>query len=104
MSEKLTASITFKCTDDEKVKLEAIARTKKLNLSEFIRSISKVEISVVEELLHSLQKEFGITTDTRDTFELTQPVMMIDVTPKPQAQKKPNCCDQLSFLAVHTEI
>ena len=34
MSEKLTESITFKCTDSEKLKLEAIFRTRKLKLGD----------------------------------------------------------------------
>lgn len=104
VSEKLTESITFKCTDSEKLKLEAISRTRKLSLSEFIRSICMAEISVVEELLHSLQKEFALTTDTVDTFRLElAPPQIRDVTPKHIGTKKAQLCDQLSFLAVHSE-
>lgn len=74
MSEKLTESITFKCTYEEKRALEAIAR--------------------------SDSKTMGLTTDTVNIpdFELTAEPML-----KPQAQKKPNCCDQLSLIAVHSD-
>ena len=104
MSEKLTESITFKCTDSEKLKLEAISRTRKLSLSEFIRSICISEISVVEELLHSLQKEFALTKDTIDTFrpEL-DPTQMRDVTLKYTGTKKAQLHEQLSLSAVHSE-
>lgn len=94
--EKKIESITFKCTDGEKSKLEAIARVRKLSLSELIRSICIGEIQVVESYLNSLSKEFSLATDTADTFHL-EPVVM----PKKingQAQKKPNCCDQLSLI------
>lgn len=96
MSEKLTESITHKCSDEEKRKLEAIARTRKLSLSELIRSICIREIQDVEELLNSLQNAFALTTDTVDTpfFELAPEPLL-----KQQAQKKPNCCDQLSLYA-----
>lgn len=101
MSEKLTESITFKCADSEKSKLEAISRTRKLTLSEFIRSICMAEISVVEELLHSLQKEFALTTDTADTFHLElAPPQIRDVTPKHIGTKKAQLCDQLSIFAI----
>lgn len=104
MSEKLTESITFKCTDSEKLKLEAISRTRKFSLSEFIRSICIAEISVVEELLHSLQKEFALTTDTVDTFRLElAPPPMRDVTPKYTGTKKAQLCDQLSLIAIHQQ-
>lgn len=101
MSEKLVESITHKCTDKEKRQLEAIARTRKLSLSELIRSICIREIQEVEELLNSLQNAFALTTDTRDTFELIS--QAIDVTPqKPLAQKKPNCRNQLSLICHST--
>ena len=104
MSEKLTDSITFKCTESEKLKLEAISRTRKLSLSEFIRSICISEISVVEELLHSLQKEFALTTDTVDTFRLElAPPPMRDVTPKYTGTKKTQLHEQLSLSAADSE-
>lgn len=99
MSEKLIESITFKCTDSEKSKLEAIARTRKLKLSELIRSVCMAEISVVEEFLHSLQKEFGLTTDTADTFRLElAPRPIYDVTPKHTGTKKSNWLHRWTFL------
>ena len=102
MSEKLIESITFKCTDSEKSKLEAIARTRKLKLSELIRSVCMAEISVVEEFLHSLQKEFGLTTDTADTFRLElAPRPIYDVTPKYTGTKKVQLVAQMDFLAIH---
>jgi hypothetical protein len=104
VSEKLTESITFKCTDSEKLKLEAISRTRKLKLSELIRSICMAEISVVEELLHSLQKEFALTTDTVDTFRLElAPPQIRDVTPKYTGTKKAQLHEQLSLSAAHSE-
>ncbi|WP_372410234.1 hypothetical protein ACDI99_03750 [Acinetobacter radioresistens] len=61
-------------------------------------------ITEVRERIQDLAHLFGFTTDTVDTsFELTPLPKMIDVTPKPQAQKKPNCCDQLSLIAVHSD-
>lgn len=104
MSEKLTDSITFKCTDSEKLKLEAISRTRKISLSEFVRSICMTEISVVEEFLHSLQKEFALTTDTADTFRLElAPRPIRDITPKYTGTKNAQLCDQLSIFAIHQQ-
>lgn len=104
MSEKLTESITFKCTYEEKRDLEAIARSENKTLSEHIRSLGISNISEVRERLNNLASLLGLTTDTVDTsFELTPPPRLIDVTPNTQAQKKPNCCDQLSLIAVHSD-
>lgn len=99
MSEKLIESLTFKCTDTEKSKAGAIAQAKKFaSLSEYLRSLLIQDITAVEEYVNCLAKAVSLTTDTADTFEL---VPLIDVTPqKPQAQKKPNCYDQLDFLAI----
>lgn len=69
MSEKLTASITFKCTDEEKILLERIAKSRKLSLSELMRNAGIEIIREVQELLKSLQAEFDLTTDTRDMRE-----------------------------------
>ena len=98
MSEKLTASITFKCTDEEKILLERIARSRKQTVSELMRERGIDVIREVQELLQSLQAEFDLTTVTVDTrnpepFEL-------ELAPNPhksQAQKKPNCRNQLSL-------
>lgn len=100
MSEKLTESITFKCTYEEKRDLEAIARSENKTLSEHVRSLGMANISEIRERLNNLASLMRLTTDTVETpiFELTpEPI------PKPQAQKKPNCCDQMSFFAIHSE-
>lgn len=100
MSEKLTESITFKCTYEEKRALEAIARSDGKTLSEHVRSLGISNISAVRERLNHLASLMGLTTDTVNTpdFELTAEPML-----KPQAQKKPNCRNQLSLIAVHSE-
>lgn len=103
MSEKLTASITFKCTDEEKILLERIARSRKQTVSEVMRERGIDVIREVQELLQSLQAEFDLTTVTVDTrnpepFEL-------ELAPNPhksQAQKKPNCRNQLSLICHST--
>lgn len=104
MSEKLTESITFKCTYEEKRDLEAIAKSDSKTLSEHIRSLGISNISEVRERLNNLASLMRLTTDTVDTsFELQAPPRFIDVTPKPQAQKKAQLREQLDFLAVHSE-
>ena len=104
MSEKLTESITFKCTYEEKRDLEAIAKSDSKTLSEHIRSLGMSNISEVRERLNNLASLMRLTTDTVDTsFELQAPPRFIDVTPKPQAQKKAQLREQLDFLAVHCE-
>ena len=104
MSEKLTESITFKCTYEEKRNLEAIAKSDSKTLSEHIRSLGISNISEVRERLNNLASLMRLTTDTVDTsFELQAPPRFIDVTPKPQAQKKAQLREQLDFLAVHSE-
>lgn len=103
MSEKLTASITFKCTDEEKILLERIARSRKQTVSELMRERGIDVIREVQELLQSLQAEFDLTTVTVDTrnpepFEL-------ELAPNPhksQAQKKLNCRNQLSLICHST--
>ena len=104
MSEKLTESITFKCTYEEKRNLEAIAKSDSKTLSEHIRSLGMSNISEVRERLNNLASLMRLTTDTVDTsFELQAPPRFIDVTPKPKAQKKAQLREQLDFLAVHSE-
>ena len=104
MSEKLTEIITFKCTYEEKRDLEAIAKSDSKTLSEHIRSLGMSNISEVRERLNNLASLMRLTTDTVDTsFELQAPPRFIDVTPKPQAQKKAQLREQLDFLAVHSE-
>ena len=104
MSEKLTESITFKCTYEEKRNLEAIAKSENKTLSEHLRGLGISNISEVRERLNNLVSLMCLTTDTVDTsFELQAPPRFIDVTPKPQAQKKAQLREQLDFLAIHCE-
>lgn len=104
MSEKLTESITFKCTYEEKREFEAIAKAEKTDVSKLSRVCMKEKISAVREYLNSLSSFMCLTTDTVDTsFELTPLPKMIDVTPHMTGTKKPNCCDQLSLIAVHSD-
>ena len=101
MSEKLTASITFKCTDEENREFEAIARAEKTEISKLSRVLMKGKISSVREYLNSLSAFACLTTDTRDTnFELVAQPRFIDVTPKPQGAKKAQLREQMDFLAI----
>lgn len=105
MSEKLIASITHKCPDEEKRKLEAIALSRNLSLSELVRFCCMREIREVEEMINSLQNAFALTTDTRDSFELASPQPMRDVTPrKTTGTKKVHLLEQIDLLAVHTDM
>lgn len=96
MSEKLTESITFKCTYEEKRDLEAIAKSENKTLSEHIRSLGMSNISEIRERLNNLASLMRLTTDTVDTpiFELTHEPLH-----KTQTQKKAQLCDQLDFLS-----
>src|SRR5690554_3683030 len=99
MSEKLTESITFKCTYEEKRDLEAIARSENKTLSEHIRSLGISNISEIRERLNNLASLMRLTTDTVDTtFQLTP-----EPLPKITGTKKAHLCDQMSFFAVHSE-
>lgn len=113
MSEKLTESITFKCTYEEKQLLKEYVKKQKRARSVVVREIvcsflfsknkkaSIDEVSAIGEQLNSLITHISLATDTSDTFHL-EPV----VIPKKQivkAQKKPNCRNQLSLIAVHSE-
>lgn len=103
MSEKLTASITFKCTDEEKILLERIARSRKQTVSELMRERGIDVIREVQELLQSLQAEFDLTTVTVDTRNPEPFVLELAPNPhKSQAQKKPNCRNQLSLICHST--
>ncbi|WP_336007451.1 hypothetical protein [Acinetobacter nosocomialis] len=100
MAEKLTASVTFKCTDEEKILLERIARSRKQTVSELMRERGIDVIREVQELLQSLQAEFDLTTVTEDTRNTPEP-FELELAPNPhktQAQKKPNCRNQLSLI------
>ncbi len=101
MSEKLTDSITFKCTYEEKRDLEAIARSEEKTLSEHIRGLGISNISEVRERINHLASLMRMTTDTVDTpiFELTAMPL-----PKTTGTKKAQLREQLSLSAVHTEI
>lgn len=108
MIEKLTASITLKCTDEEKILLDRIARSRKVTLSELMRDAGMKIIHEVEEMLKSLQAEFDLTTDTADTrntsdFELMPSPPIRDVTPKHTGAKKAQLLQQKDFFAVHTD-
>ena len=100
MSEKPTESITFKCTYEEKRDLEAISRSESKSLSEHIRCLGISNISEVRERINNLASLMRLTTDTVDTpiFEL-KPAPL----PKHTGIKKVQLCDQLDFLAVHSE-
>lgn len=117
MSEKLTESITFKCTYEEKELFKKRARNCKQPLSVKAREIFKdwlfpklekqigiKEISVIEEQLNSLITHISLATDISDTFRLElAPRPIRDVSPKYTGVKKVQLCDQLDFLAVHSE-
>lgn len=107
MAEKLTASVTFKCTDDEKILLERIARSRKFTISELMRDAGIKIIQEVEELLKSLQAEFDLTTVTEDTrntsdFELMPSPPLRDVTPKHTGTKKAQLREQLNLICHST--
>ena len=104
MSEKLNDLGTFRCTCTEKEKATAIGRTRNQTFSEYIRALVIEDISRVESYVSFLSEELNLSTHTVNTFRLElAPRQIRDVTPKPQAQKKAQLCDQLSFLAVHSE-
>lgn len=113
MSEKLTESITLKCTSEEKAGILQRARSSKQPVSKQVREICRDwlsgekkeqininEISVIGEQLNSLLNRLSLATDTSDTFQLELVPKPIH---KPQVQKKPNCCEQMSLFAVHPE-
>ena len=103
MTEKLADSITFKVTYEEKKEFEAIALAEKSDISKLSRVCMKKKIQEVREYLHSLQSFACLTTDTRDTFELTAPLR--DVTPpKTTGTKKAQLCDQLSLICHTNEL
>lgn len=107
MTEKLTASITHKCLDEEKIKLERIAKSRKMTLSELMRDAGIKIIQEVEEMLKSLQAEFDLTTVTEDTrntsdFELMPSPPLRDVTPKHTGTKKAQLREQLNLICHST--
>ena len=102
MTEKLTESITFKCTYEEKREFEAIAKAERSDVSKLSRVCIKLKIQEVREYLNSLRSLTCLTTDTVDTdFELQAPPRFIDVTPKHTGTKKAQLREQMDFLAIH---
>ena len=96
MSEKLTESITYKLSYDEKREIEAIAKAEKMDVSKLTRACMKSKIQEVREYLNSLKALHSLTTDTVDTplFELAPEPLI-----KPTGTKKAQLCDQLSLIA-----
>ena len=104
MSEKLTESITFKCTYEEKREFEAIARAERSDVSKLSRVCMKSKIQEVREYLNSLRSFTCLTTDTVNTnFELQAPPRLLKAIPQNTGTKKAQLCDQLSLIAVHSE-
>lgn len=104
MSEKLNELGTFRCTDIEKKKATAIGRTRNQTFSEYVRALIIADISQVESYVSFLSDELNLSTHTVNTFHLELvPRPIRDVTPKHTGAKKAQLCDQLSFLAVHSE-
>lgn len=104
MSEKLNELGTFRCTDIEKKKATAIGRTRNQTFSEYVRALIIADISQVESYVSFLSDELNLSTHTVNTFHLELvPRPIRDVTPKHIGNKKAQLCDQLSFLAVHSE-
>lgn len=102
--EKLTDSITIKCTYEDKRDFEAIAKAEKSDISKLGRECIRAKILEVKEYLNSLSSIACLTTDTRDTdFELIAPPRLIDVTPKPTGTKKVQLLQQKDFFAVHSD-
>ena len=114
MSEKLTESITFKCTYEEKELFKKRARNcaqplsvkareifKDWLFSKYEKQIGIKEISVIGEQLNSLITHISLATDTSDTFRLElAPRPIRDVTPKHTGTKNAQLCDQLSIFAI----
>ena len=101
MSEKLTESITFKCTYEEKREFEAIAKAERSDISKLSRVCIKLKIQEVREYLNSLRSLTCLTTDTVDTpFQLTHEPRLINVTPKHAGPKTVQLVAQMDFLAI----
>ena len=87
--EKLTESITFKCTYEEKREFEAIAKAERSDISKLSRVCIKLKIQEVREYLNTLKSFACLTTDTVDTnFELQAPPRFLNVTPPNHRHKK----------------
>ena len=104
MTEKLTESITFKCTYEEKKEFEAIAKAERSDVSKLSRVCMKSKIQEVREYLNSLRSLTCLTTDTVDTnFELQAPPRFLNVTAQTTGTKKAQLREQLDFLAISNE-
>ena len=105
MTEKLTESITFKCTYEEKREFEAIAKAERSDVSKLSRVCMKLKIQEVREYLNSLRSLTCLTTDTVDTnFELQAPPRFLNVTAQTTGTKKAQLCDQLSLICHTNEL
>ena len=105
MTEKLTESITFKCTYEEKKEFEAIAKAERSDVSKLSRVCMKSKIQEVREYLNSLRSLTCLTTDTVDTnFELQAPPRFLNVTAQTTGTKKAQLCDQLSLICHTNEL
>ena len=104
MTEKLTESITFKCTYEEKREFEAIAKAERSDVSKLSRVCIKLKIQEVREYLNTLKSFACLTTDTVDTnFELQAPPRLLNAIPQNTGTKKAQLCDQLSLIAISNE-
>ena len=104
MTEKLTESITFKCTYEEKREFEAIAKAERSDVSKLSRVCMKLKIQEVREYLNTLKSFACLTTDTVDTnFELQAPPRLLNAIPQNTGTKKAQLCDQLSLIAISNE-
>ena len=102
--EKLTESITFKCTYKEKREFEAIAKAERSDISKLSRVCMKSKIQEVREYLNTLKSFACLTTDTVDTnFELQAPPRLLNAIPQNTGTKKAQLCDQLSLIAISNE-
>lgn len=70
MSEKLTESITFKCTDNEKRELEALASDGNVSLSKFVRAATMDYIAFSKDLDNSGGTRIGLTKGISDILDI----------------------------------
>ncbi|MCG2572010.1 hypothetical protein LVY74_00355 [Acinetobacter sp. ME22] len=70
MSEKLTSSVTFKCTDNEKLELEAFAKEKDFSLSKFMRLAVMNYLAFSKDLDNSGGTRIGLTKDISDILDI----------------------------------
>lgn len=70
MSEKLTSSVTFKCTDNEKLELEAFAKEKDFSLSKFMRLAVMDYLAFSKDLDNSGGTIIGLTKGISDILDI----------------------------------